>query len=180
MKSAEKFIQRTRSKLTHKCNLAMLDLLARYPRKQVAEFEGKQFLDFGEESGGLLLPLPRRSAKPRFDCADEMVEFYDAFDGLRESDPGCCGHFVSCREVCPLWQLSSYVVKDEPKASLRVIFVALNGDLMTMNSQGAFQWHRLHDGSFSRYAPDFAAFLTKYIRFRSKQDGFPFDSFGRC
>jgi hypothetical protein len=84
------FLAELRPRLKHDCNIALLDFLETFKTRRKVRIGGEQFLTFrgSNERDTMFLPLGERAnPHPRRHCSEEMLEFFSAFDALRERKP---------------------------------------------------------------------------------------------
>jgi hypothetical protein len=174
-------LQRT---LKHKCNLEVLNYLTTFKTRRKVTIGGQQFLSFvgNIERDTMFLPISKRSRPSSLvRCSDEMLEFYSAFDGLREQRPPMSGHFARCARIETLGEILE--VEDFPAfrkyGDRPIIFSAANGDQLIQTSDGSFAWCGHEESKQKKVASDFAKLLAKYMAYRRVGDGRPFDSYGR-
>ena len=183
MKTAEEFLNETYAVLQHRCNVRLLELISKMPKREALTIGEQDFFVFtGKvDKEKVYLPMPRNELpKPCFKCSDEMLEFYRCFDGLREKAPNRSGAFCLWKDVIT-FSKSGWGITHGTKemAEAPIIFDAANGDCIIMNSKGAFIWFNHEEGVFQEFAKSFGEMLTKYVEYRSIGDGHPFDFFGR-
>jgi len=175
-------LEEIRPTLKHACNIAMLDFLASFPKRRKVSLGGRQYVEFCDDADSMYLPLRRARVRNwQARCPIEMREFYDVFDGLRESKPPLSGNFVPCSEI----RTVSYEFDSDayPRISRHadcpIVFSAANGDQLIQTKDRKFAWCVVSEGRVRQAAPDFSALLKRYIAYRRVPDGHPFDSYGR-
>jgi hypothetical protein len=179
--------------IRYECNRDMLAFLQSLKTRKTVTFLGQQYLRFGSRKGCMFLPTERRQPpKPSFPACPELLEFYSAFDGLRESDPPYAGHFPRWNEVTTLFQewgekeiagfMEDLNQRQRSEFALFVhcprIFTAANGDQIFQMPNGSFAWWDLAEAEIKKYASSFPQFLKRYITYRMEGQGWPFDSYG--
>jgi hypothetical protein len=130
----------------------------------------------------MFLPLAKRKAPSvAFNTSQELLEFYSAFDGLREEQPPMAGNFVPAAEVVNVGK----VLEPEDFPAFKkyspcpIIFEATNGDQLIQTGDGKFLWCDVGEGKTRNVADSFPQFIKKYVKYRAVGDGQPFDSYGR-
>lgn len=108
-----------------------------------------------------------------FGCSDNLslLEFYRNFHGLRDSEPGLAGEFISP----PAWNKFeefgwSLAEEDEVWSSAVVLFNALNGDLLLLGDEG-IAWGVLARGTARKLGDSFDGFLQTYSEFLRRGEG---------
>lgn len=100
-----------------------------------------------------------------------LLEFYRNFHGLRDSEPGLAGEFISP----PAWNTFeefgwSLVEEDEIWSSTVALFNALNGDLLLLGDEG-IAWAIMARGSVRKLGDSFDGFLQAYAEFLRRGEG---------
>lgn len=173
-----------RPTLKHKCNLEMLKYLEKFQQRRVVTIDGNSFLQFvgRTKSDSMLLPLgKRRVFQLSFSPGAELLEFFHAFDGLREQEPPETGNFVPAAQIVTVTKAlrPDYFPEFKDFANCPIIFEATNGDQIVRTENGKFVWCVFSEHEIVDLADSFSQLLTQYIKFRAVGDGFPFDSYGR-
>jgi hypothetical protein len=143
----------------------------------------------------MYLPLKQKQvATPFFPASQELMEFYAAFDGLREYEPLTCGNFVPCAEVTTFekeWSRNDIEgFMDDLKSPKEQadfvryihcpqIFVATNGDQIIQMPDGKYAWWELAGARLHLVADSFPKFLKHFLAHCAVGDGWGFDSYGR-
>lgn len=100
-----------------------------------------------------------------------LLEFYRNFHGLRDSEPGLSGGFISP----PAWNTFeefgwSLAEEDEFWSSAVALFNALNGDLLLLGDEG-IAWAIMARGSVRKLGDSFDDFLQAYAEFLRRGEG---------
>lgn len=179
--------------LRYECNRDMLAFLKSFKTRKTVTFFGTQYLRFGSRKGSMFLPTERQQPpKPSFPACPELLEFYSAFDGLRESEPPYSGDFARWNEVTTLFQewgeeeIAGFMEDLNPKQRSEFalyiqcprIFESLGGDEIFQMPNGSFAWWVLGEAKIQKYAPSFPQFLKRYIAYLMEGPDWPFDSYG--
>lgn len=171
---ADAYFAAVRPKIQHACNLRLLDFLAAFPRKRVRRHVGGEYFELMADWGDFYLPVnPSAANEPPFPSSAEQREFYQLFDGLRESAPGHSGHFLRASEI------ERFEFTDPVFNGLPVVFRTAAGDPLLMNSQGNFYWWSHEGDGFKLCAMTFSDLIEQYVEYSSVGDGHPFDFYGR-
>ena len=95
-------LEEIRPTLRHKCNLELLDYLTGFAERRTATVIGKRYLHLlgKTERDSMFLPLGNGHAPSvGFNASEELLDFYSAFDGLREGEATHGGQFYcGCRD----------------------------------------------------------------------------------
>ena len=177
-------LQEIRPTLRHKCNLELLDYLTGFADRRTATVIGKRYLHLlgKTERDSMFLPLGSRHAPGvGFNASAELLEFYSAFDGLREEKPPTAGNFIAAAEIVSAAKVLE--PEDFPAfkkyAKCPIVFEATNGDQMLQTADGKFVWCVVSEGRAKKAADSFAQLIKRYVKYRVVGDGQPFDSYGR-
>jgi hypothetical protein len=202
MKPKPDILDEIRPTLRYRCNIELLDYLKSFRNREAVTIEGQQYLlcirkarRQEDRDEMMFLPLKRkRTANPRFPVPPELLEFYLAFDGLRDYPPPTCGNFVPCAEVITFekeWSRNDIEgfmddLKDPKEradfvryVSCPQIFWATNGDQIVQMPDGKYAWWELGESRLHPVADSFPKFLEHYLAHLAVGDGWGFDSHGR-
>lgn len=180
--------------LRYQCNRDMLAFVKSFKTRKTVTFFGQKYIRFSSRKGWMFLPIERRTPpQPSFPACPELIEFYSAFNGLRECDPPRCGHFVRWNEGATLAEewggrkaVAGYMAGLNPKRQTEFalcvecpqIFHSLGGDMIFQMPDGSFAWWVSSEARIQKYAPSFPDFLKRYIAYRMEGPDQPFDSYG--
>ncbi len=202
MKAKADILEEIRPTLRYRCNIKLLDYLKSFRNRKTVTIHGEQYLLCARKARRrtdrdetMYLPLkPKRASIPIFSASQELLEFYSAFDGLREYEPLNCGNFVPCAEVTTLekeWSRNEIEgfrddLEDPKKRadfaryiSCPQIFEAINGDQIVQLPDGKYAWWELAETRLHPVADSFRKFLKHYLAHLAVGDGWGFDSYGR-
>lgn len=183
MNGATTILDDLRSRLRHECNLELIDYLITLPNRQVVTIDGEKYLRMvgSTERDSMFLPLGKLAPSLAFSAPQELLEFYSAFDGLREEEPPMAGNFVAAAEVVSVEKVLD--PEDFPAfkkySRCPIIFAATNGDQLIQAGDGKFLWCDVGEGKTRKVADSFPQLMKKYVKYRAVGDGQPFDSYGR-
>jgi hypothetical protein len=104
--------------------------------------------------------------------SDALLDFMKHFGGLGENLPPASGSFAdeAVRFAETPWsQQLSEPVPDAWRTAL-CIYLALNGDVLLLNSDGQVGWYFLGEGRIEKYSDSFADFLDRYTQFNIENE----------
>lgn len=182
MNATSTLLNEIRPRLQYKCNLELLAYLTTFPKRRVVTLNGRKYLRLvGEtERDNMFLPLGKRKASNvAFKAPQELLEFYSAFDGLREEEPPMSGNFVPAAEMVNAGKVLEDFPAFKKYSQCPIIFEAANGDQLIQTPDGKLIWCDIGESKTKKVADSFPQFIKKYVKYRAVGDGQPFDSYGR-